>query len=110
MCGIFGIRSLSGKSIDLDSVERATTTLRHRGPDDEGYLLVNTGTGQVVPAGGRDTDPRISLPAIQTCVARSFDLAFGFRRLSILDLSPAGHQPMASADGQLWAILNGEIY
>lgn len=110
MCGIFGIRSLSGKNIDLEAVERATTTLRHRGPDDEGYLLVNTRTGQLVSGSGRDTDPRISLPAIQTCVAQSFDLALGFRRLSILDLSPSGHQPMASADGRFWAILNGEIY
>jgi asparagine synthase (glutamine-hydrolysing) len=35
---------------------------------------------------------------------------FGFRRLSILDLSPAGHQPMVSADGQVMLVFNGEIY
>jgi asparagine synthetase B (glutamine-hydrolysing) len=39
-----------------------------------------------------------------------FDLALGFRRLSLLDLSPAEHQPMVNADGRLWIIFNGEIY
>ena len=38
------------------------------------------------------------------------DVALGFRRLSILDLSLAGHQPMKSADGRYWMIFNGEIY
>jgi asparagine synthase (glutamine-hydrolysing) len=38
------------------------------------------------------------------------DVALGFRRLSILDLSLAGHQPMKSADGRFWMIFNGEIY
>src|SRR5262245_9251482 len=37
-------------------------------------------------------------------------VAFGFRRLSILDLSPAGHQPMSAADGKVTIIFNGEIY
>src|SRR2546421_9922438 len=37
-------------------------------------------------------------------------VGFGFRRLSILDLSPTGHQPMCSADGQLVIVFNGEIY
>ena len=36
-------------------------------------------------------------------------LAFGFRRLSIIDLS-GGHQPIANEDGSLWVMLNGEIY
>ncbi len=36
MCGIFGIQSISGIPLNLEAVERATNTLRHRGPDDEG--------------------------------------------------------------------------
>src|SRR6516162_3383876 len=38
------------------------------------------------------------------------DVALGFRRLAIIDLSQAGHQPMRSADGRYWMIFNGEIY
>ena len=57
--------------------------LRHRGPDDEGLF--------------RDARE-----------GRAVDL--GFRRLSILDLSPAGHQPMRSEDGTRCLIFNGEIY
>ena len=38
------------------------------------------------------------------------DVALGFRRLAIIDLSPGGHQPMRSADGRYWMIYNGEIY
>jgi len=37
-------------------------------------------------------------------------VGLGMRRLSILDLTPAGHQPMANRDGTLWILFNGEIY
>src|SRR6516225_2357735 len=43
-------------------------------------------------------------------VYTDLDVALGFRRLSILDLSLAGHQPMRSADGRFWMLFNGEIY
>jgi asparagine synthase (glutamine-hydrolysing) len=38
------------------------------------------------------------------------DIALGFKRLAIIDLSPGGHQPMCSADGRYWMVFNGEIY
>src|SRR4030095_16385933 len=91
-------------------LHRATTIIRHRGPDDEGYLLVDTRSDRYVSCGGSDTDPLISLPKIEQVQGEHFDLAFGFRRLSIQDLTIAGHQPMSSADGRLWIIFNGEIY
>jgi asparagine synthase (glutamine-hydrolysing) len=63
-----------------------------------------------VLCGGQDTNPQLGLPSIELFFGQAFDLAFGFRRLAILDLSPAGHQPMASSDGGFWIIFNGEIY
>jgi asparagine synthase (glutamine-hydrolysing) len=58
-----------------------TAVLHHRGPDDDGVW----------------TDPDAGL-------------ALGHRRLSIIDLSPAGHQPMPSPSGRYWIVFNGEIY
>lgn len=110
MCGIFGIWNTEGESVDLPTLRRATSLLRHRGPDDEGYLLVNTEKDRVVPCGGGDSDPKVGLPPVQDFYGESFDLAFGFRRLAILDLSPSGHQPMSNEDGTLWLMVNGEIY
>ena len=110
MCGIFGIWRFDGRPVELALLRSATNTLRHRGPDDEGYLLAATATDHIAPYGGADTDPRLDLPVLPTTEVSNWDLAFGFRRLAILDLSPAGHQPMPSADGRLWLIFNGEIY
>jgi asparagine synthase (glutamine-hydrolysing) len=110
MCGIFGVWNLDGSGVDVAAVVRATTAIRHRGPDDEGYLLINTRSGRTELCGGKDTTSELRLPDIRQFASDTFDLAFGFRRLSILDLSPDGHQPMASPDKREWIIFNGEIY
>lgn len=110
MCGIFGIWHHDGRAVDLGALERATSALRHRGPDDEGYLLVATRTGRTALCGGPATPAALGLPRLSALAGEHFDLALGFRRLAILDLSPAGHQPMPSPDGRHWLIFNGEIY
>ena len=110
MCGIFGIWNLDGAGVDPGALKIATNAIRHRGPDDEGYLLVDTHAAKAVPCAGPDTDYRLTLPDLDRFQSEHFDFAFGFRRLSIIDLSPAGHQPMSSHDGRLWIIFNGEIY
>jgi asparagine synthase (glutamine-hydrolysing) len=113
MCGILGIWHSDGKAVDLAALRRATTCLQHRGPDDEGYLLVDTRSGRAVLCGGDNTRSELGLPSIAQftgVIGERFDLALGFRRLAILDLSPAGHQPMSSRDGTCWLIFNGEIY
>lgn len=79
MCGITG--AMGPASSDVETVQRMTAALRHRGPDDCGVW----------------TD-------------QASEIAFGHRRLSIVDLSPNGHQPMASADGRFVITYNGEIY
>ena len=83
MCGLVGWLAPPGSdSTELDAaVDRMSATLVHRGPDDA----------------GRWTDAAAGV-------------GLGFRRLSILDLSPTGHQPMLSADGRYACVFNGEVY
>lgn len=112
MCGITGIWRLDqNRTVSPQLIHQMTSLLRHRGPDDEGYLFANTATGCVAECGGPDTVLSLNLPDARGLddTAR-FNLAFGFRRLSIIDVSPAGHQPMSTADGALWLVYNGEIY
>jgi asparagine synthase (glutamine-hydrolysing) len=83
MCGITGFLDNSSNPIqDFQPViKRMTDMLVHRGPDNRGaWVDLNSG------------------------------VALGFRRLAILDLSPAGHQPMFSADERYVIVFNGEIY
>ncbi len=110
MCGIFGLWQLNQQPLNLAQLQQATTTLRHRGPDDEGYLLVNTAQPRPVLCGGPATDARLQLPVLETYQNERFELALGFRRLAILDLSPSGHQPMTFGDGRYWIVYNGEVY
>ena len=77
-----GIAGIWGQANE-ELVRRMTETVSHRGPDDAG-VKVFAGPG-----------PAISL---------------GHRRLSIIDLSAAGHQPMANEDETVWIVFNGEIY
>jgi asparagine synthase (glutamine-hydrolysing) len=87
MCGIFGFVGGmdSAAGVDVDAVLRS---LGHRGPDDRGTFT--------------DTFPVADKPS-HTCILVQ-------TRLSILDLSPAGHQPMSTPDGRWRLIFNGEIY
>lgn len=117
MCGISGIVSLSGKTDGLAEAARLmNAAIRHRGPDGEGYLLV-TKDGKALPAFSEETPDDISssgyahapLTHIGAAGAEA-RMIFGHRRLSIIDLSPAGHQPFCNADASTWITYNGEIY
>src|SRR6266550_8788286 len=108
MCGIAGVVSASGVSLEL--LAEMATTLRHRGPDDEGYVT-HEAEGSFRLFRGDDTVPELGgLDHWRSAKQRSYPVAMCHRRLSILDLSPAGHQPILSADGNLALVFNGEIY
>lgn len=117
MCGIAGIISLDGKPIRPFDVKRMADTLVHRGPDDAGYALLDFAGSPHREMS--DADFARILPDVESAgltgglwddVATTHTIALGHRRLSILDLSVAGHQPMANRDRSLWIVYNGEVY
>lgn len=112
MCGIVGILNLEGNGVPPELLGRMTKVLKHRGPDDEGYLLVDTSTGRYEPRSGDDTMGELSKTIKHLLAPMELrpELAFGHRRLSIIDISAAGHQPMSNEDGTIWIVHNGEIY
>ncbi|MDW8234879.1 MAG: asparagine synthetase B, partial [Roseiflexaceae bacterium] len=64
MCGIYGIWHRDGRPVDLTALQTATSRLRHRGPDDEGYLLAHPAQGTCAPYAGAETDRRLALPPL----------------------------------------------
>jgi asparagine synthase (glutamine-hydrolysing) len=107
MCGIAGV--VASAAEDLRPVAAMTAALRHRGPDDEGYLFAEPG-GAACAFAGEDTVAGVGLPPLPAAPPPRARVAFGHRRLSIIDLSPGGHGPMASPDRTLWITYNGEIF
>ncbi len=104
MCGIAGLYSPIGRPIDLKVVEAMIQAQIHRGPDGEGYVLVDpTGKDKPVSVSGR-------LTGTLSTWAPGYSLGLGHRRLAIIDLTPLGHQPMATEDGRCWVTYNGELY
>ena len=81
MCGIAGILHFNHQCVELDALKKMTDTLSHRGPDGEGQWI-----------------------------NEKANIGFGHRRLAILDLSKAGHQPMHYANNRYTITFNGEIY
>jgi len=87
MCGICGFISFNNNhTIDKDVLVSMNDLMKHRGPDDSGiYLGAILGNNK-------------------------FKVGLGHRRLSIIDLSVLGHQPMTNEDATIWIVYNGEIY
>jgi asparagine synthase (glutamine-hydrolysing) len=115
MCDICGF--VAPAPIAAPTIVAMTNLARHRGPDDEGYLLVGEPGSAPELLGGPDTPPeayRSTAPFAPSSVIdgrdRPVTMAFGHRRLSIIDLSVLGHQPMSTPDRRYWLVYNGEIY
>src|SRR5437773_2439165 len=106
MCGIAGLAGADARSIaQLPAMARV---LRHRGPEDEGFAIF--AGDRALACGGADTVPELGLPPFPADVPAGADVALAHRRLAIIDLSAAGHGPMATPDGRFWITYNGEIY
>lgn len=106
MCGIAGIYSFNSV-VEPKWIKQAADILKHRGPDDEGFLAIHTRTDEVNRLMGDDSKVRGN--HIDNFDKKA-NLFLAHRRLSIIDLSPMGHQPMTNKDKTIWIIYNGEVY
>jgi len=95
MCGIIGV--ISKKSLKTSTIKKMNDAIAHRGPDGEGFFFAG------------DVINDIHLEKIDTATSKNLNVAFGHKRLSIIDLSRQGHQPMSYID-RYWITYNGEIY
>jgi asparagine synthase (glutamine-hydrolysing) len=115
MCGIAGIVLKQKQGFNLGAkIVAMTDAIKHRGPDGEGFMTATETHALPHYHTLRQNYTRSDLayiPAspVTTAPAPSF-LAFGHRRLSIIDLSEGGHQPMCDAASKTWITFNGEIY
>jgi asparagine synthase (glutamine-hydrolysing) len=117
MCGIAGFVARQGNLLQNSTITGMTGIINHRGPDDEGFLFF-TEEKELITAGGESTPDEVWKTKTDFCpvidvnnyLNRKSLMALGHKRLSILDLSPAGHQPMSYDNGRFWIVFNGEIY
>ena len=117
MCGISGFVAGSGNLIKSSIILNMTDLIHHRGPDDEGFIFL-TQAHNIVTAGSENTPEEVWRSQTEYCPVKNLKnidaipatLAFGHKRLSIIDITPAGHQPMSYENGRYWIVFNGEIY
>lgn len=116
MCGITGYIAFSEQA--ASRLHAMTEIIHHRGPDDEGFATFKSSGSEIKLFGGRDTPPaayKSDLAYAPQCTIEqheqaAFLVGLGHRRLAIVDVSPAGHQPMCTADQRYWIVFNGEVY
>ncbi|MCX8484541.1 MAG: asparagine synthase (glutamine-hydrolyzing) [Bacteroidia bacterium] len=97
MCGFVGIVEKSS-IVNTRILTQMTDVIKHRGPDDSGMRLFSF-------------DNQLSIETKPDQLSDGlFNIGLGFRRLSIVELTNLGHQPMISSDGKVSLVFNGEIY
>lgn len=109
MCGIAGILNLNGKPIDLTTLANMTGIIKHRGPDDNGIVLFDPKYSSSQNGIKELKTKKLKIEEIKDRHS-NYIVGLAHARLSIIDLSEQGHQPMCSRDGSLWIVHNGEIY
>lgn len=123
MCGIVGVVSLAKQPIRTSHLKSMCDVISHRGPDDAGYLVGQTGRFhkkqqsyqyQFTDTQFQHKNPM--LPSIDTRYgkevlnAHDYDIYFGHRRLAVIDTSVLGHQPISTLSQTHFLTYNGEIY
>ena len=114
MCGVIGIFECGPNPVDqLSMALPMAQSIRHRGPDDEGFAVFGGGASpKLFWSDDTPLNVRSAYPEADNARAANIEsrALLGHRRLSILDTSPSGHQPMQNQDGRYHIVFNGEIY
>lgn len=100
MCGFTGYFLKNSYEVDGNTITKMLELQKHRGPDDSGILGIDFLNSKFHELDVKNPVPFNNSPS----------LIFGFNRLSIQDLSPAGHQPMIHNEAKVALMMNGEIY
>ena len=100
MCGIVGLYNKNGAPLDPAVLRQMTESQRYRGPDDQGIRLFSL-------RGPNASSSELKIGEVYNDL---FEGGVGFNRLSILDTTANGHQPMVNEAGSIFIVLNGEIY
>lgn len=114
MCGIAGIFLKGNTTLNIvNTISNLTLAIKHRGPDSEGHVLGNE--NEIIPFYSNSKSYKSKelkfLPKYALQQANlEFNFALSHVRLSIIDLTETGHQPMCTLDEQYWITFNGEIY
>ena len=110
MCGILGI--LSPDLPQTTAIRDALNSIQHRGPDDEGYVFLDTSDGTCIQALGADSssDFQGKYKNVTDMGITTSHVLLAHRRLAIIDVSSKGHQPMSFDNDNLWLTYNGEIF
>jgi asparagine synthase (glutamine-hydrolysing) len=113
MCGIAGLVDISGNPVDPELLVSMTDAIYHRGPDDGGFALIDQSTLRLETYAATDS-PAAVRQAQATFIPPNLELkgniGLAHRRFSIIDLSPAGHQPFLDSTRSYCLVYNGEIY
>ena len=116
MCGIAGIIHKQKEDSIKESIFDMSQAIKHRGPDGEGFTFFSESIE--IPAYSNDT-PKVNIESNRFLfnpkkglkdVSSNYHMAFAHRRLSIIDLSESGHQPMCDMSSNYWITFNGEIF
>jgi asparagine synthase (glutamine-hydrolysing) len=100
VCGLAGYFLSKNQEVSSAAMMNMLELQKHRGPDDQGIIGIDFNTSEYEEVGLEKSSQFTINP----------NLILGFNRLSILDLTSAGHQPMISDDGKVILMLNGEVY